>query len=109
MSREPRIEYPGAFYHVLARGNNKEDIFKDEQDYNVYLDRVKKYQERYKFTLYSFVLMSNHVHLLMETGLIAKAGSLFVFVAVRCVGFKNKSVAGFLGREFNTISYMIRI
>jgi len=94
MSREPRIEYPGAFY---------------EQDYNVYLDRVKKYQERYKFTLYSFVLMSNHLHLLMETGLIAKARSLFVFVAVRCVGFNNKSVAGFLGREFNTISYMIRI
>ena len=39
---------------------------------------------------------------------IAKARSLFVFVAVRCVGFNNKSVSRFLGREFNTISYMIR-
>lgn len=40
--------------------------------------------------------------------LIAKARRLFVFVAVRCAGFNNKSVARFLGREFNTISYMIR-
>lgn len=143
MSREPRIEYPGAFYHVLARGNNKMDIFKDEEDYNVYMDRVKKYHERYKFIKqkHSYSqLNENTVRGLQDEiflrkkplaeilnavtdisgvpsecilgqsreRLIAKARRLFVFVAVRCVGFNNKSVARFLGREFNTISYMIR-
>lgn len=69
MSRKPRIEFPGAFYHVLARGNNKQKIFNDRQDYCVYVERLKRYQERYKFALYAYVLMVNHIHLLIETGM----------------------------------------
>jgi len=69
MSRKPRIEFPGAFYHVLARGNNKQKIFNDRQDYCVYVERLKRYKERYKFTLYAYVLMVNHIHLLIETGM----------------------------------------
>lgn len=69
MARKNRIEYPGAFFHVLARGNNKQKIFKDEEDYKVYILRLKKYYERHKFILYAYVLMPNHVHLLIETGL----------------------------------------
>ena len=34
MARKTRIEFPGVFYHILARGNNKQVIFKDDQDYN---------------------------------------------------------------------------
>ena len=34
MARKTRIEFPGIFYHILARGNNKQVIFKDDQDYN---------------------------------------------------------------------------
>lgn len=70
MSRKPRIEFPGAFYHVLARGNNKQDIFRNKQDYRVYIDRLNKYHKRYKFILYAYVLMANHVHLLIETDMI---------------------------------------
>ncbi len=70
MSRKPRIEFPGAFYHVLARGNNKQDIFRNKQDYIVYIDRLNKYHKRYKFILYAYVLMTNHVHLLVETDMI---------------------------------------
>ncbi len=53
----------------MARGNNKQVIFKDEQDYRIYVNRLKKYHERYKFILYAYVLMSNHIHLLIETGM----------------------------------------
>lgn len=70
MSRKPRIEFTGAFYHVLARGNNKQDIFRNKQDYRVYIDRLNKYHKRYKFILYAYVLMANHVHLLVETDMI---------------------------------------
>jgi len=69
MARKTRIEFPGIFYHVLARGNNKQVIFKDDQDYNVYIIRLKRYHERYKFILYAYTLMPNHIHLLIETGI----------------------------------------
>jgi REP element-mobilizing transposase RayT len=67
MPRPHRIEFPGAFYHVYARGNNKQKIFMDTQDYTVYLDRIKRYYNRYPFFLYAYALMSNHIHLAIET------------------------------------------
>jgi REP element-mobilizing transposase RayT len=70
MARTKRTEFPGAFYHVLARGNNKQMIFRDEQDYKVYMLLLKKYHKRYKFMLYAYTLMPNHIHLLIETAII---------------------------------------
>lgn len=68
MARKPRIEFPGAFYHVITRGNNRQRIFADEEDYRSFLERLDFYKERFKFILYAYVLMPNHVHLLIETG-----------------------------------------
>ncbi|QNO14352.1 transposase [Alkalicella caledoniensis] len=68
MPRKPRIEYPGAFYHVMCRGNNGEYIFRNNQDKELYLFLVDKYKERYRFKLYAYCIMDNHVHLLIETG-----------------------------------------
>lgn len=67
MARPQRIEFPGAFYHVFARGNNKQKLFHDTQDYSVYLDRIERYYNRYKFILYAYALMSNHIHFAIET------------------------------------------
>jgi putative transposase len=67
MARKPRIEYPGALNHVIARGNQRRDIFCDDADRVRYLTRLKEYKSRYEFLLYAYVLMSNHVHLLIET------------------------------------------
>lgn len=68
MARKPRIEYPGALYHVIARGNQQQDIFFDEADYRRYLDLLGSYRKRYALTLYAYVLMTNHVHLLIVQG-----------------------------------------
>lgn len=68
MARKPRIEYEGAFYHIITRGNRREKIFRDKKDFLKYLEILSHYKKRYQFRLYSYVLMSNHVHLLMETG-----------------------------------------
>lgn len=68
MTRPRRVEFEGALYHVLARGNNKQDIFGDVADRRHYLALVERYHARYVFRLYAFVLMTNHVHLLVETG-----------------------------------------
>jgi putative transposase len=67
MARPHRIEFPGALYHVLVRGNQKQEIFLDEQDRRAYLQRIQRYKEKKEFILYAYVLMPNHVHLLIET------------------------------------------
>jgi len=68
MARKPRIQFEGAFYHVITRGNQRQKIFKDEEDNRQYLETLAKYKDLYKYHLYAYVLMHNHVHLLIETG-----------------------------------------
>ena len=68
MPRKPRIEFPGAFYHVIVRGNQKQRVFKDAADYQKYLLTLTVYKNRTSSRIYAFVFMSNHVHLLIETG-----------------------------------------
>jgi len=68
MARKPRVEFDGAFYHVIVRGNQRQDIFRDDRDRAVYLDKVERYRAQYGLRLYAYVLMSNHVHLLLQTG-----------------------------------------
>lgn len=67
MARPLRIEYPGAFYHVLHRGNEGKDIFKSNRDREKFLEYVGKAVERYDIKIHSYCLMSNHYHLLIET------------------------------------------
>lgn len=68
MARKRRIEFPGALYHVIARGNNRQRIFKNDRDYKIYIIRLKQYQKRHNFILYAYTLMPNHIHLIVETG-----------------------------------------
>jgi REP element-mobilizing transposase RayT len=67
MARKPRIEFEGAFYHVIVRGNQRQRIFRDDQDRSAYLERLEHYRKNCGFVVYAYVLMSNHVHLLLET------------------------------------------
>lgn len=62
-----RIEYPGAFYHVIARGNGKANIYSDAEDRAKFIELFSKSLNRYNIKCYSFCLMSNHYHLLLET------------------------------------------
>lgn len=68
MARRSRIEYPGAFYHVISRGNQRQKIFADDRDRRKYLELLFGLRETYGFRLHGYVLMMNHVHLLMEAG-----------------------------------------
>ena len=67
MPRAARVAPKEHVYHILTRGNNRQDIFKDERDYKKYLELLQRYKEKYKFKLYHYVLMRNHVHLVLET------------------------------------------
>ena len=67
MARALRIEYPGAFYHLMHRGNAGSDIFKSERDRERFLEYLGKAVERYELRIHSYCLMTNHYHLLVET------------------------------------------
>jgi len=64
--RKPRIEYPGALSHVIARGNQRQNVFLDAGDHVRYLKLLGEHLEGRGFVLYAYCLMSNHVHLLIE-------------------------------------------
>jgi REP element-mobilizing transposase RayT len=76
MARKPRIEFEGACFHVIARGNRRAEIFHDAQDYETYLGRLEQYRRRNGARLYAYVLMANHVHLLLETGTVPLARTM---------------------------------
>ncbi|WP_069999330.1 transposase [Cellulosilyticum sp. I15G10I2] len=65
MPRGPREKCEYSTYHIMVRGNNKQDIFEDEEDRIQYLKRLKRYKEKFKIEVYAYCLMTNHVHLLI--------------------------------------------
>ena len=65
MARLPRLNLPGIPQHVIQRGNNRQVSFFRNEDFAVYLDKLKRYSKEYKVSVHSYVLMTNHVHLLM--------------------------------------------
>lgn len=67
MSRPLRIEYPGAVYHITARGDDKRPIYLDDNDRNLFLDRLAGTAQRFEWRFYAYCLMGNHYHLLVET------------------------------------------
>src|SRR3990170_5749091 len=67
MARPLRVEYPGAYYHVINRGNAGENIFIDERDREIFLEYLAKGTERFITKIHTYCLMSNHYHLLIET------------------------------------------
>lgn len=68
MARKPRLHYPGAVYHVILRGNAGQDIFFETQDRNHFLALLQEGQEKYRFRLHAYCLMTNHLHLVLQVG-----------------------------------------
>jgi len=67
MPRHLRLQFAGAIYHVTIRGNARQSIFADDHDRERFLERLADSVETYRVRLYLFCLMTNHVHLVLET------------------------------------------
>ncbi|WP_048601431.1 REP-associated tyrosine transposase [Rubeoparvulum massiliense] len=67
MARKPRIWFPGAIYHITARGNRRSSLFHDQRDYRKYFALLKETRTEFPFILHAYCLMPNHIHLLLET------------------------------------------
>jgi REP element-mobilizing transposase RayT len=67
MPRSLRIEFPGAFYHVMARGNRRETIFHDDDDRRFFLATLSEACAMTGWRVHAWVLMGNHYHLFIQT------------------------------------------
>jgi len=67
MARSLRLEYPGAVYHVMARGNQGQPIFRDDRDRRVFLETLAEAHAKTGWRIHAYVLLGNHYHLLLET------------------------------------------
>lgn len=65
MARLPRIVIPGQPLHVIQRGNNRQAIFFSTDDYHKYLDVLRDASDTYGCLIHAYVLMTNHVHILL--------------------------------------------
>jgi len=77
MPRLPRFLLSQSYYHIIARGNNRNIIFKEKEDFVFYLGLIAKYKKEHLFNLYHYCLMPNHIHFLIQTN---KATDLPIFM-----------------------------
>ena len=67
MARPLRVEFPGALYHIINRGNAGEDVFKSLRDREKFLEYLEAASSRFSIRIHTYGLMTNHYHLLVET------------------------------------------
>ena len=97
MARALRIQYPGAFYHVTCRGNERKDIFVDQEDRTVFLEKLAVSSDTYHVPILAYVLMSNHFHLLLTT----PEGNLSEFMR-----HFNISFTAFFNKRHNRVGHL---
>ena len=67
MARPLRIEYPGAIYHIMARGNERRAIFRSDSDRHRFLEKLRELRKVHRIDIYAYALMTNHYHLVVCT------------------------------------------
>jgi REP element-mobilizing transposase RayT len=99
------VEYPGALYHVLSRGNGGQEIFLDDEDRHLFFNLLAELSERFNVEIYAFVLMGNHYHLLLKTidANLSKAMQWFGTTYTRKYNLKNKTSGHLFQGRFKSI------
>jgi putative transposase len=90
MVRLPRFVLPGQPQHVIVRGNNRQRIFRQEEDYVLYLEKLKQACLKHQCELHAYVLMPNHTHLIVTPHLDDSIGRAMQFMGRHYVQFFNK-------------------
>ncbi|MGJ8639865.1 MAG: transposase [Opitutaceae bacterium] len=101
MPRKQRIEYPGAVYHVISRGNYRKNLFVHDKTGEAFERTIFEAAERCGWKLYAYVIMSNHYHLAIETpepNLVQGMKWLQSTFATRFNRFRNERGHVFQGR-----------
>lgn len=87
MARPLRLEYPGAVYHVMARGHERSPIYRDDEDRERFLGDLARVVDEMRFVVHAYCLMTNHYHLLIETPVANLAAGMHRLNARYCQAF----------------------
>lgn len=68
MPRHARKLSNSGIYHIILRGINRHTIFKDDEDFQRFINTLKKYKTVSGYTIYAYCLMNNHIHILLKVG-----------------------------------------
>lgn len=98
MPRASRIFMDNACYHIITRGNQKQTIFNNNEDFMRYLSMVTKAKRKYKISLYAYCLMPNHVHLLIES---KQAGNISKFMH-----WVNRGYAEYFNIKYEKVGHL---
>ena len=90
MPRKPRMYLPGVPCHVIQRGNNREATFFAQHDYQFYLECLHDATQRYEVKVHAYVLMTNHVHILMTPARSESISLTMQSIGRRYVQYINK-------------------
>jgi len=91
MPRRARILLPNTPIHIIQRGNNRQACFYAEQDYQFYLNWLAEYADEYDCAIHAFVLMTNHVHLLISSSKMEGPSRLMKRLGQRYVQYINRT------------------
>ena len=91
MPRRARLSLPGIPWHIIQRGNNRSACFYTEKDYHRYLDTLKEQADKYGCLIHAYVLMTNHVHLLLTPQREESASLLMKHLGQRYVQYINRT------------------
>ncbi|WP_260292563.1 transposase [Sedimenticola hydrogenitrophicus] len=83
MARLPRFVIPGQPQHVILRGNNRSEIFCADADYQFYLEKLQLACKAHNCDLHAYVLMTNHVHLLITPHTEQRLSKVMIINGVR--------------------------
>lgn len=91
MTRKPKIHFSKAFYHVMLRGNYKQNVFLCPDDYHYFYKLLEKVTKNYGCKIHLFCLMSNHIHLVIEVDY-APLGKIIQSIASPYARYFNKNI-----------------
>ena len=94
MPRKARVIVPGMPHHIVQRGHNRNVVFVEEADYQYYLDNLAEWKAALGLKVYSYCLMTNHVHLIVEAG--------------ECVGAISELMKRLAGRQTRWVNKLER-
>jgi len=89
MARQPRFILPGQPQHVIQRGNNRNPIFTTARDYEFYLEKLMNAASEHECQIHAYVLMTNHVHLLVTPARVDSLGKMMQMLGRYYVQYFN--------------------
>ncbi len=99
MARPLRVEYPGALYHIISRGNEGKTIFSNNRDREKFIQYIEYAYIKFKIKIHAYCLMSNHYHLLVETPIANLS---------KCMQFINSSYTSYFNTKRNRKGHLFQ-